>query len=68
MRSQPSRVFWCTYPNSQLADNAQYWLGEAYYVNKSFPEALASFQNLVVSLPAVLAKAAGCALLKMGYC
>jgi TolA-binding protein len=25
-----------TYPNSQLADNAQYWLGEAYYVNKAF--------------------------------
>ncbi len=35
--------FLTTYPDSSLADNAQYWLGEAYYVNKSFPEALAAF-------------------------
>src|ERR1019366_453052 len=39
------------YPNSQLADNAQYWLGEAYYVNRSFPEALAAFQRVVENFP-----------------
>ena len=26
--------FLAAYPGSQLADNAQYWLGEAFYVNK----------------------------------
>ena len=42
-RSPAFQQFLTTYPDSSLADNAQYWLGEAYYVNKSFPEALAAF-------------------------
>src|SRR5258708_1181751 len=59
--------FLTTYPNSQLADNAQYWLGEAYYVNKSFPEALAPFHRVVdnypqpPSLPDPLSKVLHCA-------
>jgi len=40
-----------TYPDSTYADNAQYWLGEAYYVNKSFPEAQQSFQRVIDKYP-----------------
>src|ERR1700733_1502860 len=36
--------FLAGYPDSSLADNAQYWLGEAFYVNKSYTEAQAAFQ------------------------
>ena len=43
--------FLATYPDSPLADNAQYWLGEAYYVNKSFPEAQAAFQRVIEKYP-----------------
>src|SRR3984957_14944736 len=43
--------FLATYPDSPLADNAQYWLGEAYYVNKSFPEAQNAFQRVVDKYP-----------------
>ena len=28
------------YPNSDLADNAQYWLGESYYVTRNYEIAL----------------------------
>ncbi|MDB6085687.1 MAG: hypothetical protein JWN43_3568, partial [Gammaproteobacteria bacterium] len=52
--------------NSPLADNAQYWLGEAYYVNKSFPEALAAFQRVVDKYPQ--SRKIPDALLKIGYC
>jgi tol-pal system protein YbgF len=58
--------FLSTYPNSQLADNAQYWLGEAHYVNKSFPEALAAFQRVVENYPQ--SRKLADALLKIGFC
>src|SRR5687768_13264069 len=32
--------FVATYPDSPLASNAQYWLGEAYYVNREYPNAI----------------------------
>jgi len=54
------------YPDSSLADNAQYWLGEAYYVNKSFPEAQASFQRVVDRYPQ--SRKRPDALLKIGFC
>jgi tol-pal system protein YbgF len=60
------KSFLVTYPNSQLADNAQYWLGEANYVNKAFPEALAAFQHLVEAYPQ--SRKLPDALLKIGYC
>ena len=40
--------FLAAYPDSPLADNAQYWLGEALYVNKTYPEALAAFAEATV--------------------
>ena len=58
--------FLAAYPSSQLADNAQYWLGEAYYVNKSFPEAQAAFQRVVDKYPQ--SRKRPDALLKIGYC
>jgi tol-pal system protein YbgF len=58
--------FLATYPNSSLADNAQYWLGEAYYVNKAYPEAEAAFQRVVDNYPQ--SRKLGDALLKIGFC
>jgi tol-pal system protein YbgF len=58
--------FLSTYPNSALADNAQYWLGEAYYVNKQFPESLTAFQRVVEKYPG--SRKLPDALLKIGYC
>jgi tol-pal system protein YbgF len=58
--------FLIVYPDSQLADNAQYWLGEAYYVNKSFPEAEAAFQRVIDKYPQ--SRKRPDALLKIGYC
>jgi tol-pal system protein YbgF len=58
--------FLASFPDSPLSDNAQYWLGEAYYVNKSFPEAQSSFQRVVDKYPGSHKRAD--ALLKIGYC
>jgi tol-pal system protein YbgF len=60
------QAFLSTYPASGLADNAQYWLGEAYYVNKQFPESLAAFQRVVEKFPG--SRKLPDALLKIGYC
>ncbi|HXP64559.1 MAG TPA: tol-pal system protein YbgF, partial [Steroidobacteraceae bacterium] len=48
------------------ADNGQYWLGEAYYVNRAFPEAQAAFQRVVDKYPQ--SRKLPDALLKIGYC
>jgi tol-pal system protein YbgF len=58
--------FLAAYPDSQLADNAQYWLGEANYVNKAFPEAQAAFQRVIDKYPQ--SRKRPDALLKIGYC
>jgi len=39
------------FPHSELADNAQYWIGEAYYVRKEFSRALAEFQKVLTNFP-----------------
>lgn len=39
------------YPQGALSDNAQYWLGEANYVIRRFPEALKDFQQVVSRYP-----------------
>jgi len=54
------------YPASSLAENAQYWLGEAYYVNKAFPEAQSAFQQVIDKYPQ--SRKRPDALLKIGYC
>jgi tol-pal system protein YbgF len=34
------------YPGSELADNAQYWVGEILYTQKKLPEAIAEFEKV----------------------
>ena len=58
--------FLSAYPESSLDDNAQYWLGEAFYVNKSFLEAQQSFQRVVDKYPQ--SRKVPDALLKIGFC
>lgn len=60
------KQFLATYPDSQLADNAQYWLAESYYVTGKFDPALQQFEVVVKEYPES-SKVAD-ALLKMGYC
>ncbi len=58
--------FLVTYPDSELADNAQYWLAESYYVTQQFDQALSSFQTVIDQYPR--SRKVPDALLKMGYC
>jgi len=53
------------YPNSDYADNAQYWLGESYYVTRNYDIALEAFQGLLATYPDSPKVADG--LLKIGY-
>ena len=53
------------YPNSEYADNAQYWLGESYYVTRNYDIALEAFQGLMNTYPDSPKVADG--LLKIGY-
>ncbi len=53
------------YPGSSYADNAQYWLGEVFYVTREFQSALGEFDKVVTAYPDS-AKVAD-ARLKMGY-
>ncbi len=59
------RQFIQTYPTSDLADNAQYWIGEVYYAQGRYADAIQEFENVVRQyknsdkIPA--------ALLKIGY-
>jgi len=53
------------YPSSEYADNAQYWLGESYYVTRNYDIALEAFQGVLANYPDS-PKIADC-LLKIGY-
>ncbi len=52
-------------PNSDLAGNAAYWIGESLYSQKKYREAIAQFDSVVTKYPKS-DKVAG-ALLKKGY-
>ena len=60
------RDFLAKHPQSALRENAQYWLGEAYYVMRDYRKALPEFSKLLSNYPKS-AKAPD-ALLKIGYC
>jgi tol-pal system protein YbgF len=40
-----------TYPSSELADNAQYWIGEILYAQKKLPEAAAELERVAAINP-----------------
>ncbi|MGA9422353.1 MAG: tol-pal system protein YbgF [Rhodanobacteraceae bacterium] len=54
------------YPSSSLSGNADYWLGESYYVTQNYRIALQTFENLLQRYPDN--QKAPDALLKVGYC
>jgi tol-pal system protein YbgF len=54
-----------TYAASPLAENAQYWLGEAYYVNHDYEAAAGAFRAVLKKWPD--SRKAPDALLKLGY-
>ncbi len=57
--------FLAKYPSGQYADNANYWLAEAYYVTRKFEPALKQFESLVADFPQ--SQKLTHALLKIGY-
>jgi tol-pal system protein YbgF len=59
-------AFMDAFPASDLADNAQYWLGETHYVNRQFQQALAAFQVVLDRYPD--SRKLPDALLKVGFC
>jgi tol-pal system protein YbgF len=40
-----------TYPSSEMADNAQYWIGEALYGKKQLNEAITEFDKVITLFP-----------------
>jgi tol-pal system protein YbgF len=40
-----------TYPSSEMADNAQYWIGEALFAKRQFNEAIAEFDKVSTLFP-----------------
>jgi tol-pal system protein YbgF len=59
------RSFLTTYPASPLADNAQYWLGEAYYVTRDYEQAATAFRTVGERWPS--SRKAADALVKLGF-
>lgn len=53
------------YPRTELADNAQYWLGECYYKKKDYNKAIQEFKKVLSDYPN--GNKIPAALLKMGY-
>ena len=58
--------FLAVFPSSPLADNAQYWLAETYYVQRQFTTALPAFEVVVDRYPD--SSKLPDALLKIGFC
>jgi tol-pal system protein YbgF len=60
------RAFVRTYPRHDYADNAQYWLGEAFYAQRDYGRALTEFRAVIEVYPR--GNKVPDALLKVGYC
>jgi tol-pal system protein YbgF len=60
------KEFLVAFPESRLAGNAQYWLGESYYASNEFEKALTDFARVIEEYPQ--STKVPDALLKMGYC
>ena len=59
------REFLDGYPGGQFADNAQYWLGETFYVTRQFESAMGEFRSLIRNHPE--SQKLTHAMLKVGY-
>ena len=59
------KEFLARYPDHELADNAQYWLGEAYYVTRDYDNAIGAFETVGRRWPD--SPKAADALLKLGF-
>ena len=59
------RDFLAAHPDHELAGNAQYWLGEAYYVTRDYENAAAAFSGVGERWPQ--SSKAPDAMLKLGY-
>ena len=53
------------YPNTDLTDNAMYWIGESHYAQKKYKEAIDDFTKVIKQWPK--SDKAAAALLKKGY-
>ena len=62
---QGFRHFLKQHPWSTLASNAQYWLGECYYGQRQYSQAIREFQRVLTSYPT--SQKVPAALLKIGY-
>lgn len=60
------RQFMLSFPDSDNAPNAQYWLAESLYVRQRYEQALEAFQAVIDHYPA--SRKVVDALLKIGYC
>jgi len=58
-------AFLAKYPNSGFAGNAQYWLGEAHYVTRSFEQGIVEFEKVLNNFPG--SNKVPDAMLKLGY-
>ncbi len=69
-RYQPAAAafqrFLGVFPESQYADNAQYWYAETHYVTREFEQALGAFQIVINDYPR--SRKIPDAMLKIGYC
>ena len=66
MAAAAFKQFLLEFPDSELIDNAQYWLAESYYASNQFEQALRDFQVVVDDHPR--SSKVPDALLKMGFC
>jgi tol-pal system protein YbgF len=54
------------FPNSELSDNAQYWIGESYYAKEQYQEAYDAFKKVLDNYPE--GDKIPSSLLKIAYC
>ena len=52
------------YPDTDLADNSQFWLGECYYAEKRYSDAIAAYEKTIKKYPQ--SDKVGSAMLKQG--
>lgn len=53
------------YPDTELSDNAQYWIGESHYIQRKFSDAIQGFDKVLTNYPK--GDKAPAAALKKGY-